>query len=131
MGFRIDPVERLNGLFKELGSLHTIYTEQPNFGVHYDPLDARKRQAAAAKEAAQATQFKVEEYQELNEGHEREINTKLNSYLAAGSLAGTEHATTDPIYCKELGFAMERIPEGYKLQDLWNVMPTKMVTLDE
>ncbi|EDW59748.1 BBSome complex member BBS5 [Drosophila virilis] len=131
LGFRIDPVERLNGLFKELGSLHTIYTEQPNFGVHYDPLDARKRQAAAAEEAAQATQFKIEEYQELDERQEREINTKLNSYLAAGSLAGTEHVTTEPIYCKELGFAMERIPEGYKLQDLWNVMPTKMATLDE
>lgn len=135
LGFRIDPVERLNELFKELCSLHTVYTDQPNFGIQYNPQDARQRQAAAAEEAAAlAAQFKIEDYQELDERQEREINTKLNNYLAAGSLGvlANDHKSTDePIYCKELGFAMERIPEGYKLQDLWNVLPTKMATLDE
>ncbi|XP_017873576.1 PREDICTED: Bardet-Biedl syndrome 5 protein homolog [Drosophila arizonae] len=133
LGFRIDPVERLTELFKELSSLHTIYTDQPNFGVHYDPQEARKRVAAAAEEAAQATQFKIEDYHELDERQEREINTKLNSYLAAGcsGALSTEQQLQTPIYCKELGFAMERIPDGYKLQDLWNVMPTKMTDYDE
>ncbi|EDV94843.1 Bardet-Biedl syndrome 5 protein homolog [Drosophila grimshawi] len=129
LGFRIDPVERLNELFKELCSLHTIYKDQPNFGIQYDPQDARQRLAAAAEEAAQATQFKIDNYQELDERQEREINTKLNKYLAAGSLGilSTDQTTVEPIYCKELGFAMEPIPNGYKLQDLWNVLPTKMI----
>ncbi|XP_062124208.1 Bardet-Biedl syndrome 5 protein homolog isoform X2 [Drosophila sulfurigaster albostrigata] len=134
LGFRIDPVERLNELFKELCSLHTIYTEQPNFGINYDPQDARQRVAAAAEEAAQATQFKIDDYQEMDERQEREINTKLNNYLADGCLgvlASDSEPTREPIYCKELGFAMERIPEGYKLQDLWQVLPTKMATYDE
>ncbi|XP_034113647.1 Bardet-Biedl syndrome 5 protein homolog isoform X1 [Drosophila nasuta] len=134
LGFRIDPVERLNELFKELCSLHTIYTEQPNFGINYDPHDARQRVAAAAEEAAQATQFKIDDYQEMDERQEREINTKLNNYLADGCLgvlASDSEPTREPIYCKELGFAMERIPDGYKLQDLWQVLPTKMATYDE
>ncbi|XP_023165360.2 Bardet-Biedl syndrome 5 protein homolog isoform X2 [Drosophila hydei] len=133
LGFRIDPVERLSELFKELCSLHTIYTDQPNFGVHYDPEEARKRVAAAVEEAAQATQFKIEDYHELDERQEREINTKLNSYLAAGCAGAlsTEQPTPAPVYCKELGFAMERIPDGYKLQDLWNLMPTKMTDYDD
>ncbi|KAH8359082.1 hypothetical protein KR093_004231 [Drosophila rubida] len=133
LGFRIDPVERLNELFKELCSLHTIYTEQPNFGISYDPQDARQRVAAAAEEAAQATQFKIDDYQEMDERQEREINTKLNNYLADGCLGvlANEQTTREPVYCKELGFAMEPIPDGYKLQDLWHVLPTKMSTYDE
>ncbi|EDW85019.1 uncharacterized protein Dwil_GK12823 [Drosophila willistoni] len=140
LGFRIDPAERLNELYKELSSLHAIYSEQPDFGVHYDVQDAKQRLAAAAEEAAQiASQFRIEDFQELDERQEREINTKLNRYLAENCLgncnngsARSEHTTRpNPVYCKELGFAMERIRDGYKLQDLWNVMPTKMDTLDE
>ncbi|KAH8288785.1 hypothetical protein KR054_009563 [Drosophila jambulina] len=138
LGFRIDPSERLNELFKELCSLHTIYGEQPNFGIQYNAQDARQRLAAAAEEAAQIPQFKVENFEELDERQEREINTKLNSYLAEGCLgkvssvssAADQDDREDPVYCKELGFAMERIRDGYKLQDLWNVMPTKMETID-
>lgn len=134
LGFRIDPAERLNELFKELCSLHTIYGEQPNFGIQYNAQDARQRLAAAAEEAAQVPQFKVENFEELDQRQEREINTKLNSYLAEGCLgnqsAANQEVREDPVYCKELGFAMERIRDGYKLQDLWNVMPTKMETME-
>lgn len=134
LGFRIDPAERLNELFKELCSLHAIYGEQPNFGVQYNAQDARQRLAEEAEEAAHASQFKVENFEELDERQEREINTKLNSYLAEGCMAKATSASSreegDPVYCKELGFAMERIRDGYKLQDLWNVMPTKMETIE-
>ncbi|XP_017046051.1 Bardet-Biedl syndrome 5 protein homolog [Drosophila ficusphila] len=134
LGFRIDPAERLNELFKELCSLHTIYGEQPNFGIQYNAKDARQRLAEAAEEAAQAAQFKVDNFEELDERQEREINTKLNSYLAEGCLGKVSSASSqgerDPVYCKELGFAMEQIREGYKLQDLWIVMPTKMETME-
>ncbi|ALC45387.1 CG1126 [Drosophila busckii] len=133
LGFRIDPVERLNELFKELSSLHKVYTKQPLFGINYDPQDARQRMAAAAEEAAQAAQFKVEDFQELDERQEREINTKLNNYLAEGCLGigSNDESSEEPVYCKELGFAMERIRDGYKLQDLWHVLPTNMDTLED
>jgi len=36
LGFRIDPQERLHEVYKELLSLHTIYSKTPLFGVHYD-----------------------------------------------------------------------------------------------
>ncbi|XP_016987706.1 Bardet-Biedl syndrome 5 protein homolog [Drosophila rhopaloa] len=136
LGFRVDPAERLNELFKELCSLHMIYGEQPNFGIQYNAQDARQRLAAAAEEAAQSSQFKVDNFEELDERQEREINTKLNSYLAEGCLgkvpsgSRSSQEERDPVYCKELGFAMEQIRDGYKLQDLWNVMPTKMETME-
>ncbi|XP_069963407.1 BBSome complex member BBS5 [Bactrocera oleae] len=120
LGFRIDPIERLNEIYKELISLHAIYTENPNFGVRYDCMDAKNR----IEKMKEAEEFKTEEFQEIDERQEREVNTKLNTYLAEGMpVAGTEAPIREPVYCKELGFAMERIREGYKLQDLWDVLP--------
>ncbi|XP_036346698.1 Bardet-Biedl syndrome 5 protein homolog [Rhagoletis pomonella] len=120
LGFRIDPVERLNEIYKELISLHAIYSENPNFGVRYDSAEAQKR-LASMKEAEE---FKPDEFLEIDERQEREVNTKLNTYLAEGTaITGTEAPTREPVYCKELGFAMERIRDGYKLQDLWDVLP--------
>ncbi|CAD6991773.1 unnamed protein product [Ceratitis capitata] len=120
LGFRIDPVERLNDIYRELVSFHAIYSENPNFGVCYDSTEAQKRLA----KMKDTEELKTEEFQEIDNRQEREVNTKLNTYLAEGTaVAGTEAAVREPVYCKELGFAMERIRDGYKLQDLWDVLP--------
>lgn len=129
LGFRIDPSERLTEIFKELISLHTVYTENPNFGIVYDSPDLRKR---SNSEASRRKDFRVEEFQEIDERQEREINSKLNTYLAEGSLrVGEEKPPREPVYCKELGFAMERIRDGYKLKDLWDVLPQQMLLVEE
>lgn len=36
LGFRIDPQERLHEVYKEILSLHSVYSETPIFGVNYD-----------------------------------------------------------------------------------------------
>jgi Bardet-Biedl syndrome 5 protein len=36
LGFRIDPQEKLQEVYKELSSLHSIYSQSPIFGVNYD-----------------------------------------------------------------------------------------------
>lgn len=51
-----------------------------------------------------------------------EINTKFSNYLADDNNGTNKHR--EPTYCKELGFAMERIKEGYTLSDLWDVIPS-------
>ena len=35
LGFRIDPADRLEGIYKEISSLHKTYSESPIFGVEY------------------------------------------------------------------------------------------------
>ncbi|XP_067615873.1 Bardet-Biedl syndrome 5 protein homolog [Eurosta solidaginis] len=120
LGFRIDPFERLNEVYKELTSLHAIYSENPNFGVRYDPAEAQKH----LTKMNEVNQFKDDGFQEIDERQQREISTKLNTYLAEGtSVVGIKSLVREPIYSKELGFAMERIRDGYKLNDLWNVLP--------
>lgn len=129
LGFRIDPTERLTEIYKELISLHAVYTENPNFGIVYDSPDLRKRSAG---DLMQRKDFKVEEFQEIDERQEKEINSKLNTYLAEGSLmVGEEKPPREPVYCKELGFAMERIRDNYKLKDLWDILPQQMITVEE
>lgn len=129
MGFRIDPPERLTEIFQELISLHSVYTENPNFGVVYETLEMEKQNASAN---AQRKEIRIEEFQEIDERQEKEINSKLNTYLAEGSLSvGEEKPSREPVYCKELGFAMERIRDGYKLKDLWDVLPQQMILVEE
>lgn len=35
LGFRIDPIQKLHSVAKELSSLHHIHTQRPEFGVDY------------------------------------------------------------------------------------------------
>jgi Bardet-Biedl syndrome 5 protein len=36
LGFRVDPASRLQEVYKELSSLHTVYSQSPIFGVNSD-----------------------------------------------------------------------------------------------
>ncbi|TMW53337.1 hypothetical protein DOY81_001541 [Sarcophaga bullata] len=129
LGFRIDPSERLTEIYQELISLHSVFTENPNFGVVYESAEADKQHSSAN---AQRKEIRIEEFQEIDERQEKEINSKLNTYLAEGTLSvGEEKPPREPIYCKELGFAMERIRDGYKLKDLWDVLPHQMILIEE
>ncbi|XP_055850153.1 Bardet-Biedl syndrome 5 protein homolog [Episyrphus balteatus] len=118
LGFRIDPPERLIELYKELSSLFIVYSAKPNFGVQYI-YEGNGNMSTAPKNESE---FKIDEFQEINEVQEKEINSKLTAYLAEGYT--TNVTSRPPFYCKELGFAMEEMRSGYKLSDLWEVAPT-------
>lgn len=36
LGFRVDPIDRLKEVFKELSALYSIYGSTPIFGVFYE-----------------------------------------------------------------------------------------------
>ena len=36
LGFRIDPVEKLQEIQKEIASLHKLYSSTPIFGIQYE-----------------------------------------------------------------------------------------------
>ena len=39
LGFRIDPVERLQEVLKQISSLYRVYSANPIFGVQYQVQD--------------------------------------------------------------------------------------------
>lgn len=63
----------------------------------------------------------VDKIAEVDESNGDEINTKFTAYLAEGT---TNTGPRPPFYCKELGFAMEKIRDGFTLKDLWEVIPS-------
>lgn len=111
MGFRIDPLDKLQEVLKELMSLHSIYVENPVFGVFYEPKPM---------EHHTSTDFSLDDFQEIDET-ETKINLKSTTYLAEMSSEGPRQT----FYCKELGFAMEKLKEGYTIKDLWEVIPSE------
>jgi Bardet-Biedl syndrome 5 protein len=62
--------------------------------------------------------MKIDDFQEIDNAASSEINSKFTAYLSQGD----SEKRREPFYCKELGFAMEKLREGYTVKDLWNVM---------
>lgn len=134
LGFRIDPIERLQTTYREFLILHRVYTDNPDFGVDVQAfIDRRSNYASLNKENMQQMPSDVIK-SEIDEIQEIEVNSKLNSYLAAGSWSSSSDKYTktprNPIYCKALGFAIESIRDGYKLQDLWDVLPSNWIIIE-
>ncbi len=48
LGFRIDPADRLESVYKEIASLHKTYSEAPIFGVDYSRASSSKVEEEAA-----------------------------------------------------------------------------------
>ncbi len=44
VAYRIDPVEKLQSVYKEISSLHKTYSETPLFGVDYSKSDEYEEQ---------------------------------------------------------------------------------------
>lgn len=103
----------MENFYKEFISLYTVYSENPIFGVIYDgkitvPLKPNESES-------------IDQIEEIDDKKTNEISYKLSAYLAEGAGdSGTGHGV--PFYCKDLGFSMEKIKDGYSLKDLWNVL---------
>lgn len=62
--------------------------------------------------------LRIDDIVEIDNAASSEINCKFTAYLSQGD--SEKHR--EPSYCKELGFAMEKLRDGYTIKDLWNVM---------
>lgn len=108
LGFRVDPEEKLKTLYKELTSLHEIYSNNPIYGVEYSWYGDVKHESQEA----------IVEYLDVVEEPRGEISNVLASYLVDG-----QEKDGPPVYAPELGLAIERLRDGYTLQKLWEVIP--------
>jgi Bardet-Biedl syndrome 5 protein len=62
--------------------------------------------------------LRIDDIAEIDNVASSEINSKFTAYLSEGD--SEQHR--EPFYCKELGFAMEKLKDGYTIRDLWSVM---------
>ncbi|XP_049783362.1 Bardet-Biedl syndrome 5 protein homolog isoform X5 [Schistocerca cancellata] len=110
LGFRIDPAEKRQTVYKELCSLHKVYSQNPVFGVQYT--------------VGQQTQYQEEssmfadDTQEIVESSDEMSNVFLTYF------ADENHEDRVPVYNQELGLAIEALKPGTTLQNLWEVIPS-------
>lgn len=108
LGFRLDQ-ERLSGIYKEITSLHAVYTTNPVFGVNYE----RKKR----KEDHQEPEAEIEE---LDANQLKHINHHFSAYIVHRADPNKEKPI--PVYSSEIGFAVEKPRDGLKLKDLFQVV---------
>lgn len=107
LGFRIDPYEKLSEVYKEIKTLHEVYSANPLFGIKY-----------TVEEKPEALKnWKVERKMDDVEIIEDDHFDALAAYYADGD----KDVDREPEYNKDLGLAVEKLREGYSIEDLWRV----------
>ena len=112
LGFRIDPLEKLQDIHKELNSLFKTYSNCPIFGVEYVTKEATDKE----KEAVPVKDI-MDDINEIDDSHEN--TDAFAAYLADGG----SHQDREVVFCRELGVAIEKIREGFTLESLWSILP--------
>lgn len=110
LGFRVDPFEKLKEVVQEIHSLFQVYCASPEYGVQYTV----EEQSTQDEEALPVPEDASEDV-EAKDRADR-IDT-FAAYFADPHKA----VDRDPVFSPELGLAIEKLPEGYSLQDLWEV----------
>ncbi|XP_070566025.1 BBSome complex member BBS5 isoform X2 [Ptychodera flava] len=112
LGFRIDPVEKLQEVVKEIQSLHKVYSANPIFGIEYETEDKPQHLEELTIEA-------VEDDVEIV--NEDEQSDAFAAYFADGD----KQRDRPPVYSEELGLAIEKLKDGFTLSGLWEVIDQK------
>lgn len=108
LGFRVDPLQKLYTLHKEIAAIKAAYEKSPIFGVEY----------TFEHQASSLPEYKPEVTKEIEE-NEEEIANVLGLYFS-------EEGTTSqrkPIFSSHLGLAAEEPREGTTMQSLWELLP--------
>lgn len=129
LGFRVDPISRLEQLYQELSSLYQIHASKPNLGVlaALSTLDPRiinsSSDIAQAQSKSEKTVSAADFVEEEDERNDQRLSTDvISSYLALDDDTSIKK-DAKVVYCHQLGLAMEQIKPGFTLESLWKVLP--------
>ncbi|XP_076060731.1 Bardet-Biedl syndrome 5 protein isoform X1 [Oratosquilla oratoria] len=134
LGFRIDPVEKLHEVHKEISSLFNVYSQCPIFGVEFtiqdkdieEDYDLNMMPRAYSLNSFGQANMMEEQQMEIPFADEPEIDDSVveTSDVLTLYLADGRHQDGEPVYAPELGLAVEKLKEGFTLQSLWEVIPS-------
>lgn len=110
LGFRVDPEERLRELHSEITSLFKVFGANPIFGVDFSIEEAQP----------DLEQLKIQRRQDDVEivAEESSAADVFASYYAATN----KNKDREPVYNEQLGLAVECLPEGLTISQLWNII---------
>lgn len=111
LGFRIDPMEKMAEMYKELSSLWKVYSANPIFGMDY----VLEGQPENLNELIVKRQQDDVEVVDQDEDAGRDV---FASYFADGA----KSTDREPTYNEDIGLAVEQLRDGLSLDNLWNVL---------
>lgn len=112
LGFRVDPQDKVNDVFKEIQSLFQVYFTAPIFGVDFSV-------EAETPEIEQLLQPKVHEDTELIEEHE---DTHAIAAFYSQNGVDDDNKLDNIQFDPKLGLAVEAMTNGLTLDQLWRVI---------
>jgi len=107
LGFRVDPYDKLSEVYKEIKTLHEVYSCNPMFGIKYN----------VEEKPDTLTNWKVERKEDDVEIIDDDHFDALGAYYADGD----KDVDREPEYNNVLGLAVEKLREGYSISDLWKM----------
>lgn len=112
LGFRIDPVDKIDTVLKELTSLYKIYSSSPIFGVEF----SLESETPSIQELLKP---RIDEDTEILD--EQEDSHVVAAYYADGN--GDDESRIQGIqYDSRLGLAIEGIQDGMSMEQLWRII---------
>ncbi|XP_034069360.1 Bardet-Biedl syndrome 5 protein homolog [Gymnodraco acuticeps] len=108
LGFKIDPVDKLQDALKEINSLHKVYSANPIFGVDFE----------MEEKPQPLEELTVEQPPDDVEIEPDDQTDAFTAYFADGN----KQQDREPVFSEDLGLAIEKLKDGFTLQGLWEVM---------
>ena len=118
LGFRIDPIDRLDEVIKELKNLHDIFSNNPIFGLEFTVEDADE--TTTGSNVNKAAPFIRTADEDIEYTEEYEDAHVIAAYYAYGTDAADDSDTV--CFDKSIGLAVEKMQEGLTLESLWRVI---------
>jgi len=107
LGFRVDPPEKLQEVYKEVDSLHKTFSVNPVFGIEFSTEEV-------APSLPEITEPRPQDDIEIAED---EVSDAFAAYYAD---AGQKGADRKPVYDPTLGLAVEKLRDGVTIDSLWS-----------
>lgn len=128
VGFTIDPIEKLKCTAKALSCVHKVFANAPIFGVEFTPLDDqfwtdRNDKSVEDMEELKGERQVKEEEEDEDEDSLLENDDSINDSIAAYYASKGSSTGRQPVYCPELGLAIEELKDGFTIDSLWQVLP--------
>jgi Bardet-Biedl syndrome 5 protein len=123
LGFRVDPSELLYQTAQEIQNIHQVFSVEPVFGVSYaqdDKVECPRvyyhSNSCYVLQPTPLSQLKVKRKpDDVEIVGEEEENDAFAMYFADVN----KHRDREPVFNSELGLAIESLPDGITLENLW------------
>jgi Bardet-Biedl syndrome 5 protein len=126
-------VDNIDGVLRELESSYNTYLQNPQFGVelvYSNEVSAlNKPVAKPSDDVVEKQTSEVNKYIQNRKEDDVEIvdtnyfNEHSNLlYYMTSNPDGRKHTKNDIVFSTELGMAIERLPEGSNLENLWKII---------